>query len=104
MAMTGGIAFSKTEEEVKGCRQAWMIVGFLLCDSSDDTGWISMDVGHIHIQYPVDNSWISSTSMDVLAQHPWISIDIHWMWWWFMRVIVVQESELDILMQSLYVL
>jgi hypothetical protein len=26
------------------------------------------------------------------------------MWWWFMRVIVVQESELDILMQSLYVL
>jgi hypothetical protein len=42
--------------------------------------------------------------MDILAQYPWISIDIHWMWWWFMRVIVVQESELDILMQSLYVL
>jgi hypothetical protein len=80
---------------------------------SDGTGWISMDVGHIHIhgsldhihiQYPVDNPWISSTSMDVLALYPWISMDIHWMWWWFMRVIVVQESELDILVQSLYVL
>jgi hypothetical protein len=33
-----------------------------------------------------------------------ISMDIHWMWWWFRRVIVVQESELDILVQSLYVL
>jgi hypothetical protein len=46
--------------------------------ASDGTGWISMDVGHIHIhgswrhihiQYPVDNPWISSTSMDVLAQY-----------------------------------
>jgi hypothetical protein len=55
---------------------------------SDGTGWISMDVGHIHIhgsldhihiQYPVDNPWISSTSMDVLALYPWISMDIHWM-------------------------
>jgi hypothetical protein len=39
-----------------------------------------------------------------LNGYPWISMDIDWMWWWFMRVIVVQESELDILMQSLYVL
>jgi hypothetical protein len=33
-----------------------------------------------------------------------ISMNIDWMWWWLMRVIVAQESELDILMHSLYVL
>jgi tRNA nucleotidyltransferase (CCA-adding enzyme) len=49
-----------------------------------------MDVGHIHIQYPVDNPWISSTSMDVLAQHPWISIDIHG---YSLDVVVVYESN-----------